>query len=298
MATTLATGALNLPDHQATGIFETAQLGSTVAVLSGQKPMLFGKTTSMTFSNPKAEFVGEGAQKSASDVAPSTVTVNPYKVQVTMRFNEEVQWADEDYQLGVLQQLADKTGPALARALDLGIYHGLNPLTGEAFAPITKYIAQTTNVVTASGDALNDLDAAVAAVTGIPSGVALDPTYAKKVRSLRNETTRQRMYPDFSLTTQASDLDGYTASVSDTVSASQETGAPAAGATVIDAFVGDYTQIYWGVQRQIAVEKILYGDPDGAGDLKRNNQIALRAEVVYGWVIGDLDRFARVTHTA
>lgn len=293
----IGTGALSLPAHMTTGIFETAQLGSTVAVLSGQKPMLFGQTSSMTFSNPKAEFVGEGQQKASTTVEPSTVTVNPYKVQVTMRFNEEVKWADEDYQLGVLQQLSDKTGPALSRALDLGIYHGINPLTGTSFAGITKFISQTTNEVARGADAIADLDAAEALVLGIPTGAALDPTYAKGVRAIRNEQTRQRLYPDFSLTTQASDLDGYTASVSDTVSGSQEF-TPAAGGEVVDAFVGDYSQVYWGVQRTIGVHLIEYGDPDGQGDLQRNNQIALRAEVVYGWVIGDLDRFAKITHTA
>ena len=28
------------------------------------------------------------------------MTAKPHKAQVTMRFNEEVQWADEDYQVG------------------------------------------------------------------------------------------------------------------------------------------------------------------------------------------------------
>jgi hypothetical protein len=36
-----------------------------------------------------------------------------------MRFNEEVQWADEDYQLGVLTACRDAGSEALARALDL-----------------------------------------------------------------------------------------------------------------------------------------------------------------------------------
>jgi HK97 family phage major capsid protein len=253
--------------------------------------MLFGQTSSMTFSNPKAEFVGEGGQKSSSSTTPSTVTVKPYKAQVTMRFNEEVLWADEDYQLGVLQQLSDKTGPALARALDLGIYHGVNPLSGTAFAPITKYVSQTTNSVevVASDKPMANLDAAEALVAGIPTGLALDPTFAKKFRAQRDPNGR-RIYPDFTLSGTASDLDGYRAVTSDTVSASQE----ASTATNIKAFVGDWSQIYWGVQRRIGVELIEFGDPDGQGDLKRNNQIALRAEVVYGWVIGDLTRFAKV----
>jgi hypothetical protein len=287
----LSTTDLALPDHMTTGIFESAQYGSTVAQLSGQQPLLFGQTSSMTFSNPKAEFVGEGAQKSSSDVEPTTVTVKPYKAQVTMRFNEEVVWADEDYQLGVLQQLSDKTGPALSRALDLGIYHGLNPLTGTAFTPIDKYIAQTTNEVEAGAtDApMDNIDAAEALVTGIPSGLAIDPTFGKRFRTQRDSEGR-RIYPDFTLTPGVSDLDGFRAAVSDTVSASQEVD----GGTGIVAFVGDYSHIFWGVQRRVGVELIRFGDPDGQGDLKRNNQIALRAEVVYGWVIGDLDRFAQI----
>jgi hypothetical protein len=37
-----------------------------------------------------------------------------------------------------------------------------------------------------------------------------------------------------------------------------------------------------------------HGNPDGIGDLKANHQIALRAEVVYGWAFMDLDAFAVV----
>lgn len=42
------------------------------------------------------------------------------------------------------------------------------------------------------------------------------------------------------------------------------------------------------------VEVIEFGDPDGLGDLKRQNQLALRLEVVYGWGVMDLDGFATV----
>jgi hypothetical protein len=48
------------------------------------------------------------------------------------------------------------------------------------------------------------------------------------------------------------------------------------------------------VQRQLGLEMIEYGDPDGQGDLKRNNQVAFRAEVVYGWGIADLAAFAKI----
>ena len=36
---------------------------------------------------------------------------------------------------------------------------------------------------------------------------------------------------------------------------------------------------------------IEHGDPDGLGDLKRYNQVAFRAECVYGWRVIDHDGF-------
>lgn len=36
-----------------------------------------------------------------------------------MRFSQEVQWADEDVQIGVLEDLASNAAIALGRALDL-----------------------------------------------------------------------------------------------------------------------------------------------------------------------------------
>ena len=86
------------------------------------------------------------------------------------------------------------------------------------------------------------------------------------------------------------ELDGHRASVSNTVSG--------AGVISVDtkvlAFVGDFSAIRWGVQKSIGLEVIKYGDPDGGGDLKRKNQVAFRAEVVYGWGIADLNAFAKI----
>ena len=102
----LDTGTLNLPAHIASNMFEQVTEGSSVAVLSGQQPMKFGEHQSFTFSLGEAEFVGEGQQKSATDFASRTRTVKPYKAQITFRYNEEVKWASEDYQLSVLNDLS------------------------------------------------------------------------------------------------------------------------------------------------------------------------------------------------
>ena len=71
-------------------------------------------------------------------------------------------------------------------------------------------------------------------------------------------------------------------------------GVPEASDTGVRAIVGDFINgIRWGVQRELPIELIRYGDPDGQGDLKRKNQIALRLEIVYGWYVF-ADRFAVV----
>jgi hypothetical protein len=302
----LATSAFTLPKHLAAGIWSKASTGSTVAALSGSEPQQFGETQLMTFTQaPKAQYVGEGAQKSASSVGFGTKTITPKKVQVTLRFNEEVQWADEDYQLGVLTTLSTEIGKALARALDLGVYHAINPLNGVALSGSPAKVLDTTNVVEildgTNANAPKGADIEVETAAGlviadgfVPTGIALDPSYAWTLATARYTDGRKK-YESLGFGTNISTFEGLNASVSSTVSAPEAAvvgGAYASSNPNVKAILGDFSQLRWGVQRNIGVEKITYGDPDGDGDLKRSNQIALRGEVVYGWAIMDTDAFA------
>ena len=56
----------------------------------------------------------------------------------------------------------------------------------------------------------------------------------------------------------------------------------------VKAFVGDFSTIQWGVQRSIGLEVIRYGDPDGGGDLKRNNQVIKKEQISLGGVSGTI----------
>lgn len=295
----LGTGNITLPKNIATGLFSKATTGSAVAALSGAEPQTFGEVTHMTLTGrPRAEYVGEGADKSSTSAAFGTKVVTPHKVQVTMRFNEEVQWADEDYQLGVLSTLADEGGLALARALDLGVFHGINPLTGTAVSSIVAgdRIATTTNSVELTTATLTTPDTVIEQAAGlviadgyIPNGIAFDPSYAWTVATARYSDGRKK-YPDLGFGANITAFEGLQAYSSSTVS-----GLPEASAnTNVKAIVGQWDLLRWGVQRRVPVELIKFGDPDGQGDLKRKNQIALRLEVVYGWGVMDLDGFATV----
>lgn len=295
-----------MPRNIADGMITATRSTSVIAKLSGREPQKFGEVDYITFNDfPKAEFVEEGANKSSTTGGFDSVTAKPHKAQVTMRFNEEVQWADEDYQLDVLNTLGDAGGIALSRALDLGLIHRINPLSGSVINGWDNYLDDTSNRVTLgssdSGDADDDFRDAVGLLVNAETpwgvnGAAFDPKFSwdlsnLKVRDGSGETSQQR-YPSLGFGTNVTDFMGVPAAQGNTVS-----GVPEASDTGVRAIVGDFVNgIRWGIQRELPIELIRYGDPDGQGDLKRKNQIALRLEIVYGWYVF-ADRFAVVEDT-
>lgn len=295
----LATTGITLPKNIAQGLFKKVQTGSAVVALSGAEPQQFGEVTHMTLTGrPKAELVGEGEDKGTTSTTFSSKVATPHKYHVTQRFSQEVLWADEDYQLGVLSALADETGLALGRALDLGVFHGINPLPGTVATSIVAAdrIATTTNSVEITTATLTTPDTVLEAAAGLviadgyrPTGIAFDTGYAWTVSTARYSDGRKK-YPELGLGIDVTSFEGITASVTDTVSAAQE----ATTATNVKAIVGQWDLLRWGVQRRVPVQLIQYGDPDGQGDLQRTNEIALRSEVVYGWAVMDRDGFATV----
>lgn len=297
---TFATGSLTIPKQKIDPWLGKIRYGSAVASLSTPTPMTYGEGETWTFDIGEAEYVGEGAAKGASSVTPTTKTIKPFKFHKTLRFNQEVMWADEDRRLEVVDEILDLIQPSLSRALDFGVFHEINPTGGAVVAAMNGGLTDTTNTVEYVGTgagaqkpyvSLDAADALVLAGGYIPRDIALDPFYAAKFSALRGTNSEQKLYPNFRLGTEVSELDGHRASVSNTVRAL----GVAAVATNTIGFVGNFDAIRWGVQKSIGLEVIQYGDPDGGGDLKRNNQVAFRAEVVYGWGVADLNAFAKVT---
>lgn len=295
MATFTTTG-LSIPNQILDPWLGRVKYGSAVATLSDSVPMKFGPGQWMTFDIGEAEYVGEGANKASSTITPTTKTVKPFKFHKTVRWTEEVKWASDDHQLEAVEQVLALIQPALSRALDFGVFHGINPTGGAEVTAMTDTLDDATNSVEigASDKPYTNVDAAVALVLADsynPRDIAMDPTFAAKFANLRNTTSEQKLYPDIAFATAPSGrLEGLNTSVSNTVGAI----GVAAAATNVKAFVGDFSAIRWGIQRKIGLDVIEYGDPDGGGDLKRNNQVAFRAEVVYGWGIADVDAFAKI----
>jgi len=302
---TITTGQFELPEELVPGVWRKAQDGSVLARLSGQEPQKFGvKQYIKLTGTPRAEVVGEADEKSQSNAAFAPVRTVQRKLQVTQRFSNELKWADEDDQIEALQTMADLAGEALSRGLDLVSIHGINPLTGAALQGGPTKLLDTSNVVEITGATASTPDQVIEAAVALlladhatPNGIAFDPSFSFALATQR-DTTGRKLYPELGLGKFES-FNGFTAAHSDTVSGGAEVVTPSTGVYKdtnpnVKAIVGDFTAFRWGVQRSIGVTLIEYGNPDGDGDLQRTNEIALRAEVVYGIGFVDLDSFAVV----
>jgi hypothetical protein len=109
--------------------------------------MMFGTTQYMTFTGkPKGEVVAEGANKSQSQPAFGTKTVDPPQGAG----HHAVQRGGPVGRRGLPARRplpAATPAEALARALDLIVYHGINPLTGRRLSGSPAKVLDTTNTV-------------------------------------------------------------------------------------------------------------------------------------------------------
>ncbi len=283
------TTKITLPKEVAQGIISKSRDTSVIQTLSPSTPMMFKDMSHILFTKePEAEFVGEGKEKGNANAEFKPVPGTIHKAQVTVRLTDEVKWADEDSQLGIIDALIDASAAAVGRALDYGILHAINPATGSVVEGMTALVAGA-NVVNATTDASADLDTLVEKVNENfeVSGIALSKAFANSLRKIRIKNTGLRMYPEIPLNLKAGVIDGITAATSSTVN-----GKLATAPTNVLAVLGDFSLIKWGIVRDLGLEIIETGDPDGLGDLKRLNQIAYRTEVVYSWAVLDPKGFA------
>lgn len=302
----LNTSLLTLPGTMLGIVTDAALDAGLLPKLVAAKPTLFGPVKGATFSGvPKAQIVGEGEAKTGQDpfnIAPWSA--DPVKAQITVRTSDEFKWADEDYQLGILNDLvAPAIGAGMGRFVDLFGFHGINPLTGAASPKATKHLSQVTKTVAAAGAPTKELNEAVGLIastgTAMPTGIAFDAAYnyalATEVYPAGHSLAGQPIYPSMGFAGMEN-WRGLTAASSSTVS-----GRPEIADSKIRAILGDWGQVRWGFQRQMPLELIEYGNPDNVfdesskpRDLKGHNEIALRAEVVIYMAIGDLAKFALV----
>lgn len=280
-------GKIVMPTQVVDLISKKVQEQSFVAALCPSEPETFVQTDyAMWTKDPEGEFVGEGKAKSSDEFKIEPTQGKLHKFQVTVRVDDEVKWADEDNQLQILNKLYNKIGAAKARGLDYGLGHAINPLTHsyiDAMKP--EAIAWQAKQVAATTDAVADLDNLPDSIIEEydVTGIALDRLYASELRKVRVPNTGMRQFPEIGLDLNPGSVDGIKSVTTGSVAGRRLAPAP----TGIKAILGNWNLVHWGFARDFALEMIDSGDPDGNGDLKRYNQIAFRAECVYGWFVED-----------
>lgn len=293
---TRTTAGTNFPPELVAEMFSKVNGHSALAKLSAQKPIPFNGETIFVFSaGGEASIVGEGENKPAGDAAVTPKTIRPIKFVYQHRVSNEFIYNAES-KLNYLQTFADGFAKKIARGLDIAAMHGINPadLADASFKATNSFdglvSGNTVTYVAANVDA--NIDAAVQMVIAdgnVVNGVALSPTAGAAMAAIKVNGVPQ--YPEFRFGGNPDAFYGMGSDVNGTVSV---TGA-ATGSQTDHVIVGDFQNAFrWGYAKNIPLEVIEYGDPDGLGDLKRTNEVVLRAEAFIGWGILDADAFARV----
>ena len=279
------------PAELVSEVFSKAKGHSSLAKLSGQTPIPFSGNTQMVFAmDGEASIVGEGEQKPAGDASFNPVTIAPVKYVYQHRLTDEFVDMSEEQQVPYLQAFVDGFAAKIARALDISAFHGVNPATKTAVSGLaTKNFDMATiaTVTTTAGKEDEDIDTAVQAITGedgVVTGIAMAPAFSAALSKIKVNGVAQ--YPEFRFGQNPEAFYGMTSDVNNTVSF---------GTSKDLAIVGDFQNAFkWGYAENVPCEIIEYGDPDGQGDLKRTNQIVLRAEAYIGWGILDTASFKKI----
>ena len=279
----LQTASIVLPKEVSTAIVQEAHKTSAIATLaSADKAGFFDDAYNVFTGKARGHIVAEGEKKKPYDQTVTPVEGTRITVQTTTRVSKQLQWADEDNQLEILDAIQSDQSAAVGETLDYAVFHAIDPLGGSTVASLTaKALATLAQQVTSTDDPMADLDAMTdKLINWTINGIALSPQFANTLRKLRAAGTGARLY-DIPLDLRATTIDGIPAAVTQSVA-----GGYATEETNVLAFMGQFDgNIRWRLAKPITAEIIPYGNPDGQGDLSEMNQVAYRTEAVFSFAV-------------
>lgn len=293
MADVLSKGTL-FPEELIPDLINKTTGASTLAQLSGQKPIPFNGLKEFTFSLDKeVDIVAENGAKSKGGATIAPRTIVPLKIEYGTRISDEFVYASEEARMDYLTAFSEGFARKAAKGLDLMAFHGINPRTGEASSVIgnNHFDKAITNIVTIkSGDSPDDnIEAAIALIQNKEldvTGLIMAPEFRSALAKLKT-SSGSKLYPELAWGNNPGTLNGLSVRTTPNL---------AHGASLDRGLVGDFANAFrWGYAKQIPVEVIRYGNPDNdttLGDLKGHNQVYLRAEMYLGWGILDPNAFA------
>lgn len=277
-------------------IFNAVRGKSALAALSQNEPIPFVGKDVFVFSMPgEVSVVGESQPKPAGDSAITSVPIRPVKVVYQSRVTAEFMYASEEQQLNTLSTFAEGFARKLAKGLDIMAGYGYDPATGAASAvignnnlnyAITNY-ASGANVVdytAGTDDPVDKLEEAIGKVDEL-NGIAMSADFREDIAGLKATSGgAQPAYPEFSFGGAPTQLGAANLAVSNALDAAD-----------IYGIVGNFDAFRWGFAKEMPLEIIEYGNPDGGTyDLKRANEVLLRSEAFIGWGILNPADFAMV----
>lgn len=285
----MAFTSANFPSELVKEVFVNAKGHSAVAKLAKQNPLAFSGTDIMVFSfDGEVNLVAEGAEKGSHTNSKDVVKMVPLKVEYGARVTDEFLRASEEKRLEIMAGFTEGFSKKIARGLDIMAFHGVNPATGTASALIgtnsldTNTDVNTVSYVAASADT-NVTDAIALLGDADCTGIAIDKSMSGALAAIKVNGVPQ--FPELEWGANPESIKGVSSDVNSTVSA----------VTGKHAYLGDFENAFrWGYADIVNFDVIEYGDPDGNGDLKRLNQVYLRAEAWYGFAILDGAAFARI----
>ena len=275
-----------------TDLIDKVKGRSSLALLSGQKPVQFNGQKEFTFTmDNDIDIVAENGKKTEGGASLAPVTIVPLKVEYGARVSDEFMYATEEEKIDILKSFNDGYAKKLARGLDLMVFHGINPRTKEASTIIgdnslDKKVTQTVEFNEKDPD--KNIEDAVKLIQGsdnLITGMAIDSQFSSALAQMR-DGNNNRLFPTLAWGANPGSINGLQTDINNTVSAGSDD----------YAILGDFTNMFqWGFSKQIPMDVIQYGDPDNSGkDLKGYNQVYLRSETYLGWGIMDGASFARV----
>ena len=290
---TITNATTKFPAQLVTETFDKVKGHSSLAKLCGASPMPFAGIEEFVFTmDGEASIVGEGGNKPAGDADFTPKIIRPIKFVYQHRVSDEFVHLSEEAQLPHLKAFSEGFAKKMARALDIAAIHGVNPYDGEVSDTVGNncfakaVIASVTYDASAPDDNIDSAVAPIQNADGIVTGIAMSTTFGSALGAMKTADSHVAMYPEFRFGANPAAFGGMASDVNNTVSF---------GSSAIRAIVGDFANAFkWGFAKDIPLEIIQYGDPDGQGDLKRTNQIVLRSEAYIGWGILDADSFALI----
>lgn len=272
-------------------LFSKVKGHSSIVMLSKAMPIPFSGAEVFTFSlDSECSIVGEGGQKPPAGATITPVKVVPIKVVYQHRVSNEFMRASDEKALPYLEAFTDGYSKKIARGIDIMSMHGVNPADLTASTLIgTNHLDTVTSVTYVEGKPTDALEDAITVLgENDTTGYALSKSFASALGRYKENGISQ--YPEFKLGGNPGKLGGNTCDVNSTVTKGNDKAL---------AYIGDFESAFkWGYSDEIPMEVIEYGDPDGLGDLKRTNEVLLRAEAWIGWGILDKSAFVRIVESA